>query len=118
MVKGTVVYDGDCGICTWSAQWIVRHVSCVKVASHTDFGLESIDAVLFVTGDSRYEGAVAVSEVLSHADQRRWRALGAVMSWPLIRTCARAVYVVVARNRARISRLFGMTACALPGSRG
>lgn len=113
----TLVFDGDCGICTASANWARRRVPSVRVRSHVEHGVESLEKVWLVEGDSRREGADAVAALLRMADSAPWRALGTLLSLPLVRWVARGAYWVVARNRTRLSRLFGLKACAVPGDR-
>jgi hypothetical protein len=36
---------------------------------------------------------------------------------PVIRIVARVVYFIIAKNRRRISRLFGLKACSVPQTR-
>lgn len=112
-----LVFDGDCGICTASANWVRRRVPSVRVRSHTEHGVDSLDKVWLVEGGSRREGADAVSAVLRLADRAPWRVLGAVLALPVVRWIARGAYWVIARNRTRLSRLFGLKACALPVER-
>lgn len=109
-----MVFDGDCGICTASANWVTTHVPSVQVRSHREYGVESLDKVWLVEGSVRLEGADAVAAVLRRADVAAARALGRVLGLPGVRTIARGIYWVVARNRTRLSRLFGLKACALP----
>lgn len=109
----TVVYDGDCGICEASANWITARVPGVRVISHRAHGLDRIDAVMFVSSDGTLEGSVAVAAILRHARSRFVRAIGMVMGLPVIRTVASLVYGVIARNRRRLSRLLGLRACAV-----
>lgn len=112
-----VVYDGDCGICEASANWITSHVRGVRVVSHRAHGLEQIDSVWFVTSSGRLEGARAVAAILRCARGRFFRAVGVVIDLPVIRIVAAVVYRMVARNRRRLSRLFGLKACGIPTDR-
>ena len=109
----TLVYDGDCGICTASAQWARRHVPGVDVVSHRQHGVDAIDKVWFIDDLGRHEGADAVARLLLRCPARWWRAVGHVLGAPVCRTVARGVYAVVARNRTRLSRLFGLKACSM-----
>lgn len=112
--QSIVVYDGDCGICEASAQWILKHVSVVRVVSHREYGLAHLHSVWLITNDGRREGARAVAEILRMSDVPVMRTLGAVIDLPVMRTLAAGVYWVIARNRRHISRLFGLKACGLP----
>lgn len=112
--QSVVVYDGDCGICEASAQWIRKHVPVLRVSSHYEYGLEHIYAVWLVTNSGRREGAAAVAEILRLSDVPLMRTLGRVISFPVVRTLAAGVYWVIARNRRHLSRMFGLKACGLP----
>ena len=109
-----VVYDGDCGICEASAQWIINHVPIVHVVSHREYGLAHLHSVWLITNNGRREGARAVAEILRMSDVSVMRVMGTALGLPLIRTAAAGVYWVIARNRRHISRLFGLKACGLP----
>lgn len=117
MGSNTVVYDADCGICAWSADWITRHVPAVTVVSHTDYGVDELGSVWLVREPEMLEGADAVARVLTMADDRWCRVLGRMMMLPVVVVVARAVYRLIARNRRRLSRLFGLTACAVTPAR-
>lgn len=112
--KDTVVYDGDCGICEASAAWISRHVPDVKVSSHREYGVTHLQSVWFVTSSERYEGAPAVAHILRRSDMSITRVCGRIIDAPVIRIVASVVYSIIARHRARISRLVGLKACGLP----
>jgi predicted DCC family thiol-disulfide oxidoreductase YuxK len=89
----------------------------LEVQSHYDYGLQEIDAVLFVSGDGKFSGAPAVSKILRSCRSRFLRLIGQVMRLYVFRSIAALVYSLVARNRARISRLFGLNACGIPNQR-
>lgn len=110
----TLVYDGDCGLCERSADMARRRTRNVTVRDHRSHGLDSIDAVIYLADGREYTGAPAVARLLADFDGRAWRLAGRVIALPLVRILAAAVYAVVARNRRRLSRLFGLRACGLP----
>lgn len=114
MTADVVVYDGDCGICEWSAQWIQRHVPSVDVVPHHQYGVSFLPSVWFVTWSGRYEGAAAVSEILKRSPRKIIHLSGAVIGAPVVRIIASGVYFVVAKNRHHISKLFGLRACSVP----
>lgn len=114
MSADIVVYDGDCGICEWSAQWIKRNVPGVDVVSHRDYGVSYLSSVWFITWSGRFEGAAAVSEILKRSRVKRYQLCGTLIGLPVVRVVASVVYFVIAKNRRTISRLFGLKACALP----
>lgn len=109
-----VVYDGDCGICEWSANWIRRNVPGVEVKSHLEYGVSYLPSVWFVTWSGRLEGADAVSSILKRSTNANARRAGSLIGLPVVRTLARGVYFVIAKNRRHISRLLGLKACAVP----
>lgn len=113
-IQPTVVYDGDCGICESSAQWIRRHVPVVRVVSHYEYGVEQLHSVWLMTSSGRREGARAVAEILRMSNVPVMRGVGTAIDLPVVRNLAACVYWVIARNRRHISRVFGLKACGLP----
>ena len=111
-----LVYDGDCGLCERSADMARRRAHGLTVRDHRTHGLDAIDAVIYLADGREYAGAPAVARLLADFDGRAWRLLGRFISLPLVRTVAAGVYFAVARNRRRLSRLFGLRACGLPGT--
>lgn len=116
MTAPELVFDGDCGICTVSAAWVDRNCPGVTTVSHHEHGMASIDKVTWIDGDDRREGARAVAAVLRLARRRRHRLLGALIGSPPVGPVAELVYLLVARNRSRISRLVGAKACGIPAA--
>lgn len=115
MDTDVVVYDGDCGICEWSATWIRRNVPGVTVVSHREYGVSYLPSVWFITWAGRFEGAAAVSEILKRSRIKGTRLLGRFIGLPVIRVIAAGVYFLIAKNRRLISKLFGLRACSVPG---
>ena len=114
MAADVVVYDGDCGICEWSATWIKKNVSSVDVVSHREYGVSYLPSVWFITWSGRFEGAGAVSEILKRTESKPYQVFGTFIGLPVVRTVASCVYFVIAKNRRTISRLLGLRACSLP----
>lgn len=114
MTAPELVFDGDCGICTVSAAWVDRNCPGVTTVSHHERGMTTIDKVTWIDGDDRCEGARAVAAVLRRARRRRHRVLGTLIGLPPLRPVAEVVYLLVARNRSRISRVVGAKACGIP----
>lgn len=114
MNTGIVVYDGDCGICQASADWIKRNVPGVSVVSHYEYGVHELGSVWFINDTQMWEGADAVAHVLMRARKKIFHVVGKAMLLPGIRQCATGVYRVIAHNRRHISRLLGLKACAVP----
>ena len=114
MVKEVVVYDGDCGICEWSAGWIKRHIPGVEVVTHTSYGITHLATVLFITPQEQYAGARAVSMILKRSESKTACIIGAVIYAPGIRYISKAIYFMVAKNRRRLTSLLSLKACPLP----
>lgn len=117
MTNAVLVYDGDCGMCEKCAGWIRAHMTHVQVVSHHVHGVKDLSAVLLVEGDAHHEGADAIARMLITSPLRRYALIGHIMNTVGIRSIARVVYSLVARNRSRISRMLGLTACAVDGQR-
>jgi len=128
-----LVFDGDCGFCTTSVQWLERRFPDAFGTvpyQHVDLeplGLTAVecDAKVQWIGDvaapltTRKEGAPAVAALVRHGGRSiggalgaAWRAAGTVAdTWP-VTLLAAAVYDVVAANRSRLPG--GTPACAMP----
>ncbi len=118
----TVLFDADCGICTYLcqlAQRLDRHGRLTFVANQDRARFpDSIDAalldrtvVVLLPGGGWVTEGRAVFEVL--------RALpfgilfGCWLRVPGLASVGNALYRVVSRNRTRISVSLGLTACAV-----
>lgn len=119
-MRPLLIFDGDCAICTTSANVITRWIRprCdVEPWQRTDiaaFGLtaqECTTAVQFVNAQRRvYSGSRAVMQMLRTAPQP-WPVLGAIGDAPGVAWVADRVYRWIAANR---DRLPGSTpACAV-----
>ena len=120
-MRALMIFDGECGICTSSANAIRRWIrpDCdIEPWQRTDiaaFGLtetECTQAVQFVTAERRVlSGSRAVMRMLRTAPQP-WPVLGAIGDAPGVAWVADRVYRWIAANR---DRLPGSTpACSLP----
>jgi predicted DCC family thiol-disulfide oxidoreductase YuxK len=125
MDKPLVIFDGDCGICTWSAEWIEARDSqqqALAVEPYQTTDLERYDLTpeqtsrsvyLALPDGTTYKEARAVFETLKRLPGI-YGVVGALLANPAAARLARPVYRWVARNRTTISQRLGMTACALP----
>jgi len=115
----TVLYDGDCGFCSWCASILARldrrrRLRLVALAGATlpdqpplDQLVESIHAV---DAEGRWwAGTDAWLEIFRRVPALR--PLSSVAQLPLARPLFDLVYRLVARNRRPLSRLLGLTAC-------
>ena len=120
-----VVFDGDCGFCTSSAQWVAArlerpgHPTARLVpwqrADLAALGTTETRAqreVLWVAPDGALAGGAEAFACWLRFAGQPYATLGRVMGWPLVRELAAAVYRSVARNRQRLPG--GTPACALP----
>ncbi|MEO9322396.1 DCC1-like thiol-disulfide oxidoreductase family protein [Nocardioides sp. C4-1] len=117
---GTIVYDADCGFCTWCADW-VRARSDAKARPWQDLDLDALGltvddvttAAYWLGPDGRvaHRGAGAAAAALRSCRRIYWRVLGRVVGARLLRPVAARVYALVAANRHRLPG--GTAACKL-----
>lgn len=109
-MAGTCIYDGDCGFCTQSAQWLERHGDCAIVPWQAldlaALGLteeQVTTAVQWQSPDGRVtaSGADAVAQALLTCG-RPWRWAGRVLTWRVVRPFAAVGYRLVARYRYKL----------------
>ena len=119
--RGLVLFDGDCGFCTWSVDWAqhwVRPAVDFQPWQRSDLdalGVTAADcteALQFVHPDGRVDsGGRAVCALLS-CGGAPWPLMARCGSAPGLRVLVDASYRFVARHRHRLP---GATpACALP----
>ncbi len=120
--RPVLVYDGDCGFCASCVRFARRRIrpDADDVAwQHADLAALGTSArraaheVLWVTpAGTVYGGAQAVARLLLRAGGG-WAPLGAVLTLPVARSVAAAVYRIVAGHRDRLPG--GTAACAVAG---
>ena len=109
----TLVYDDDCGICQWSADWVLAQNPDVTAVSSRQFLRSNPEGwdperfkheALWIDGWGNLwwgpECILALFRVTGHR----------VLGWKGWLPLARLIYPVISRNRSRISRLFGLKA--------
>jgi predicted DCC family thiol-disulfide oxidoreductase YuxK len=114
MEPGELIYDGDCGFCTQSKNWIMERIVDGSVATPTqrippvrrkELGLSDADlasAAYWVDADGRtYRGARGIGHALRHTRQP-WRSAGWVLGSPPVGIAIEPIYRVIARNRHRM----------------
>ncbi len=103
-----LLFDGECSFCTSSVDWLNAHLPtppAMLPLQHVDlagYGLTRDEAerkVWLVTGDERFSGARAVSEMLRHQPGALWRFAGWFMSVPPISWAADCGYAIVSHFR-------------------
>jgi predicted DCC family thiol-disulfide oxidoreductase YuxK len=124
-----LLYDGSCGFCARSVQFVLRHESRRRTlrfaALDSAIGLEvrarhpaieGVDSVVWVDTENAGDGeavlvrSAAVLRVLTYLGGV-WRTL-AVLAGIVPRSLADAVYDFIARHRHKLTR--GNPACLLP----
>jgi len=123
-----MLFDADCGICTWSAAWCRRADSAHRwrIAPYQDVAEEELAKhhvtwaqcarSVHVIGRSGrvHRGAFAVNAFLWQ--RFPWSLLIAVVYLiPVLLLLEVIGYHIVANNRGRLSKWFGLQACRLRG---
>jgi predicted DCC family thiol-disulfide oxidoreductase YuxK len=124
-VDGTLIYDGDCGICNESVRWArahlrpgehVRFVASQEISDLSSYGLTGDDvaaAAWWVDPHGSVHGGHRAAAKTLERCNGIWPLVGrALVAWPLSIASA-ALYRWVADNRHRISR--GGRTCPAPG---
>lgn len=120
--KKLVIFDGDCGICTKTAEWIERKDKKERLTvkpfqildlDKYDLELEQVQSsVYFINEGKKIDKARAVYEILKQLTGF-WGFLGAAASNSFIAWFSNPFYVLIARNRTKVSRMFGLDACKI-----
>ena len=110
-MKPTVIYDGDCGFCSWSVRFARTKVAPdltylpSQTAQLVDYGLTKEDclkALQFVSSDTKvYSADRAVSQILRNGSFL-YRLIGYLMVLPGVNLIARYGYRFIAKNRSRL----------------
>jgi predicted DCC family thiol-disulfide oxidoreductase YuxK len=120
-VRNTVIYDGDCGICTKLARFVRRRVrpdAEVRASQELDlaaYGVTEADcaeALQYVTAGGEVHAAQDAVARLLLASGAGWRLLGRLLLVPGVNALAGVGYRWVARNRYRLPG--ASEACAVP----
>lgn len=105
-----LIYDGDCGFCTRSANFAKQRVTNIDVVawqSISDLGIYGLRAedvqqrVYFIEHDTVYGGAAALAHCALYMGWQ-WKLFGRALLLPGVRFFAERVYAMVARNRHRL----------------
>lgn len=106
----TLIYDGDCGFCTRSANWLQNKAEGVTAVAWQTVDLQSFGlsteqvlsaAYLIDEHGVVHRGAEAIGQAL-RTGPFPWNATGRVVNlWP-VSLLARLGYVIVARYRHRL----------------
>ena len=104
-----LIYDGDCGFCIRSAQWIKARLPAeVRVEPWQSLDLDKLElsheqvrTAVWWIGNQRGHGAQAIGRALAES-QGVWRIIGHLIANPPLLWLARPVYALVANNRHRL----------------
>ena len=116
-----LIFDGDCGFCTTTANWIMKN-SLVRVVAQpyqwaklAEFGLTEKEAaakVQLISGGKIYAGHHCMAKLLLIQPSALLKLLGAVMVMPGVEPVSAKVYDWVAANRQSLPG--GTPACKMP----
>lgn len=122
-----ILYDGDCPYCMVEMRWLARRNRDDRLA-FADITADDFDAAAFGKDHeqlmARIHGAYPDGRVIRGMEVFReaYAAVGkgwllAPTGWPVLRWVFDGLYVLFAKNRVRLGRLFGRDceeACELP----
>jgi predicted DCC family thiol-disulfide oxidoreductase YuxK len=125
-VSNTLIYDGDCGICTVLAGFAGRRLrphAEIRTFQELDlagYGLtaaECAEALRYVAADGRrYASQDAIARLLL-VSRPVWRPAGLVLLLPGVNALAGVAYRWLARNRFRLPGASGTCAVPSPAAR-
>jgi predicted DCC family thiol-disulfide oxidoreductase YuxK len=116
-----LVFDGDCGFCTTTANWIKKNSKvAIEIAPYqwTDlnqYGLTTDEAaakVQLVVGDKVFAGHYCMAKLLLIQPNVLLKALGSVMVATGLNPISAKVYEWIAANRQKLPG--GTPACKMP----
>jgi predicted DCC family thiol-disulfide oxidoreductase YuxK len=122
--KPVLVFDGDCGFCTSTANWIVKHSKVAidaqpyQWAKLDDFGLtreESAARVQLIADGKIFSGHFCMAKLLLLQPNALVKILGAIMVLPGLNALSAKVYDLIAANRHRLPG--GTPACRMPSQK-
>ena len=124
-MKDAVIYDGECGFCVSQVERIRRLAGLERFEmlprQSPDLltrypalkAIETAEGMRFISAEGTpYIGADAVYQIYRRIP--RFRALASLYRVPGLKSFFRLAYLIIARNRLRISRLCRNRACELP----
>jgi len=121
MAKPVLVFDGDCGFCTTTANWIQKNSKiALEIVPYqwTDleqYGLTAEEAaakVQLVIGDKVFAGHYCMAKLLLIQPNIFIKSIGALMVAPGLNVISAKVYIWIAANRQKLPG--GTPACKMP----
>jgi predicted DCC family thiol-disulfide oxidoreductase YuxK len=116
-----LIFDGDCGFCTTTANWIKKNsrvaieISPYQWTELAQYGLTADEAaakVQLVVGDKVFAGHNCMAKLLLIQPNVFLKLVGAVMVMPVIEPISAKLYTWIAANRQKLPG--GTPACKLP----
>lgn len=116
-----LIFDGDCGICTYSSELVQRHSDVLQVKPfqilnltelHPELNEDKTSKSLYLlTKDGKlYNRSKGVFETMKRM-KGFYKPLGYLLSNPIVVFLTNPLYDWVARNRTNISVRLGLNAC-------
>ena len=106
-----LIYDGDCGFCTTSANWYARRAhDLARIEPWQALDLDELGltehqvttSVWFRHDDGTLTSGADACAAAMKATPMPWRVLGTVLALPGVIHLGRLVYPIVAANRHRL----------------
>lgn len=124
--KYIIIYDGECGICNYFASWVAKNSSAnvFEILPYKEVDFNSLpegytselamETVLLVEHSTKrvYSKAKAVFIILRHT-KGFWKITGRLFDNKFSTLLFNPLYSYIARNRSRISRIFGLQNCRI-----
>ena len=123
-MKDILIFDGDCGICIFTAEFIKKrvHKYSLEIKPYQILDLKNIHSdldedmtsksVYFYKNNKKqiYSKSKAVFLALKKMNGL-YKIMGYLLDNPLFVFIFNPIYNIVARNRTKISKMFGLNAC-------
>ena len=119
--KPVLIFDGDCGFCTTTANWIEKNslipveIQPYQWATLADYGLtetEAADKVQLIADGKIFAGHHCMAKLMLIQPNLLLKFVGAVMVMPGIDPISAKVYAWFAANRHKLPG--GTAACKMP----
>ncbi|MEO0067399.1 MAG: hypothetical protein RJB63_524 [Actinomycetota bacterium] len=119
--KPVLVFDGDCGFCTTTANWIKKNsrvafeITPYQWTDLYQYGLTTEEAaakVQLVIGDKVFAGHYCMSKLLLIQPNPLLKLIGALMVMPGAEPISAKIYTWIATNRQKLPG--GTPACKMP----
>jgi len=123
MVKYYLLYDGDCGICSKSAELVHKNdkLKVFEIMPYQFFDFAQYPrlnediaqtTVILIKKDlsKHLAESAAVFEILYNL-KGIYKILGLILNNPIFIFISNPIYRIIAKNRAKISTMLGLNAC-------